>query len=249
MKITIITATYNCEKTIISTLKSISDQRYKNIEHLVVDGGSEDKTLEMTRGYVNHSIKVISEKDDGIYDALNKGVREASGDVVGFLHADDMFQNENVVSKIASAFEDENVLAVYGDLVYVAKDDVNCIVRTWRSGVFRFANLRYGWMPPHPTLYVRRFIFDQIGGFNLNYRISADYDWMLRLLTRSELTIKYIPEVFVRMRLGGISNRSLFSLIKKSSEDLKIVRQNIDGGFFTLMLKNLSKLHQFWRHS
>lgn len=252
MKISVITATYNCGKTLRTTLESVASQTHPDIEHLVMDGGSEDDTLDLVRGWTAHPLTLESGRDKGIYDALNKGIAKASGDVIGFLHADDVLQDERVLEKIARAFEDPAVQAVYGDLVYVAPDDLSKVIRTWHSGEFHVRKLRQGWMPPHPTFYVRRSLYGRLGGFDLQYRIAADYDNMLRLLSGGDgrgVKAAYIPEVLVRMRTGGVSNRSLRNILQKSREDLRIARRNGVGGLRTVALKNLSKIGQFWKRA
>lgn len=246
MKISVITATYNCGKTLRSTLESMASQNHSDTEHLVMDGGSKDETLDLVRGWTRHPILLQSGKDTGIYDALNKGVATASGEVVGFLHADDVLQDGDVLQKIAKAFEDQSVHAVYGDLVYVDQEDLSNVIRTWRSGSFDRRKLRRGWMPPHPTFYARRSLYERLGCFDLRYRIAADYDCMVRMLSAGDVHTAYIPEVLVRMRLGGISNRSLRNILQKSREDLDIARRNHVGGVRTIALKNLSKISQFW---
>lgn len=250
MKISVITATYNCGKTLRTTLESMAAQTHPDIEHLVMDGGSKDDTLDLVRSWTAHPLTLESDRDKGIYDALNKGIAKASGEIVGFLHADDVLQDERVLEKIARAFEDPAVQAVYGDLVYVAPDDLSRVIRTWQSGEFHVSKLRQGWMPPHPTFYVRRSLYERLGGFDLQYRIAADYDNMLRLLSGGDgrgIKAAYLPEVLVRMRTGGVSNRSLRNILRKSREDLAIVRRNGVGGLSTLALKNLSKISQFWK--
>ena len=252
MKISVITATYNCAGTLRTTLESMQSQTHPDIEHLVIDGGSKDDTMALVKGWTGHPLTWESGKDKGIYDALNKGIAKASGDVIGFLHADDVLQDAGVLSKIAKAFEDPKVQAVYGDLVYVAQADLGQVIRTWRSGPFTVAKLRDGWMPPHPTFYARKSLYAQLGGFNLRYRIAADYDNMLRLLRGTDgqgIATAYIPEVLVRMRTGGVSNRSLRNILQKSHEDLEIVRNNGIGGIGTILMKNLSKVSQFWKRA
>lgn len=250
MKISIITATFNCGKTLRTTLESVAAQTHPDIEHLVMDGESKDDTLDIVRGWTAHPLVLESGKDRGIYDALNKGIAKASGEIVGFLHADDVLQDERVLEKIAHSFEDRTVQAVYGDLVYVAQDDLTRVIRTWHSGPFRLCRLRKGWMPPHPTFYARRSLYERLGGFDLQYRIAADYDNMLRLLSGGDgrgIKAAYVPEVLVRMRTGGVSNRSLRNILSKSREDLVIARRNGVGGWSTVVLKNLSKISQFYK--
>jgi len=244
-KITIITAVYNCNNTISDTIESILSQDYVNIELIVVDGGSTDGTLNKLNHYRNQIDVLITEPDLGIYDALNKGLKSATGDIIGFLHADDLYFDKGVLTKIVNAFSDTCVDVVYGDLLYVGNESTADVVRYWRSGTFHNEQLKYGWMPPHPTLYLRRSIYEKFGGFNIKYSISADYDFMLRILLNNSLRFFYISDVLVRMRIGGISNRSLSNIFQKSVEDLRIIRHHKVGSFFTLFCKNFRKLNQF----
>jgi glycosyltransferase len=247
LKISVITAVYNRQETVQQALESIFSQTYSEVETVVVDGMSTDGTLnvlEMLRPKID---VFISERDSGIYDALNKGIKNSTGEVVGFLHADDVFENNEVIEKIASVFQDPTIDAIYGDLVYVRHDDLSQVIRYWKSGFYDDAALKRGWMPPHPTFYVRRGVYDRLGGFDTQYRIAADYDSVLRFLAVGKIRAAYIPQVLVRMRAGGISNRSLMSVIRKSREDLEVLRRNKVGGILTLVRKNVSKLSQFWK--
>jgi glycosyltransferase len=245
IKISVITAVYNNRDTISAALDSALRQSGVDIDLVVIDGGSTDGTLEVLRSYTGRLDVLVSEPDQGIYDALNKGIQRASGDVVGFLHSDDLFAGAGVLSRVAAAFADPEVGAVYGDLVYVRKDNPDQVVRYWRAGVFSRRRLRWGWMPPHPTLYVRRHVYEQHGLFDTSFRIAADYDFILRTLGQAGVGVRYIPEVLVKMRVGGASNRSLRNILRKSSEDLRALRRNGVGGVGALMWKNLSKLPQF----
>ena len=249
IKISLITAVYNNGSMIASALDSTSNQLDVNYELIVIDGGSTDQTLHVIDIHKDQISHLVSEQDGGIYDALNKGLRLASGDVIGFLHSDDLYANQNVLMKVAKVFQDPMVDAVYGDLVYVKKDSPSDVVRYWKSGNFSHKKLGRGWMPPHPTLFIRKSIYDKIGHFDTSYKIAADYDFMLRLLSRKNINVKYIPEVLVKMRLGGASNRSLKNLMRKSSEDYRALRRNRVGGIFALLLKNLSKVPQFFRRA
>ena len=245
IKISVITAVYNNRETIAAALDSVLGQAGVNVELVVIDGGSTDGTLEVLRAYADRLDVLVSEPDRGIYDALNKGIELASGEVVGFLHSDDLFADANALAWIAAAFAEFNVGAVYGDLFYVRKNDPGRVVRQWRAGDFSRRRLARGWMPPHPTLYVRRSLYAQHGLFDTSFRIAADYDFTLRLFCRADIGVHYIPEVLVKMRVGGASNRSLRNILLKSREDLRALRRNRVGGVGALLWKNLSKLPQF----
>lgn len=247
MKISVVTATFNCAATIGDCLACVGARTYAECEHIVVDGASTDGTLAVLEAHRGQLAAVVSEPDGGIYDALNKGLALARGEVVGLLHADDLYADAEVLARVAAAFADPAVEAVYGDLLYVAKDDTARVVRHWRAGEFRPERLRRGWMPPHPTLYLRRAVYERFGGFDLQYRIAADYDFMLRVLSRLTGRVVYIPEVLVRMRVGGASNRSVRHIVRKSWEDYRALRANRLGGIGALAWKNLSKVPQFWQ--
>ncbi len=243
MKISIITACYNADATIERTIKSVLNQSYKNIEYIIVDGGSSDKTLDIIKSYSHGISNMVSEPDKGIYDALNKGITLATGDFIGFLHADDAFASSQIIEKITQLATNSD--AVYGDLQYVSENEK--VIRHWESGLFSLKALKRGWMPPHPTLYIKRELYDKIGHFNLEYKIASDYDLMLRLLSIPNLKVAYLPEVVVLMRVGGASNKSLSNIIQKSKEDYKAIKRNKIGGFWTLFMKNFGKIGQFFK--
>ena len=245
LRISIVTAVRNRAATVAATMESVRAQTWRGVEHIVVDGASTDGTLSVLDRYRDSIAQLVSEPDRGVYDALNKGIRRASGDVVGFLHSDDEYASPQALARVAAAFEDPSVDAVYGDLVYVSQHNPHHVVRYWRAGAYSQPKLALGWMPPHPTFYVRRELYEQLGGFDTRYRIAADYDHMLRLLWRGGVRPAYVPEVLVRMRTGGVSNRSLFTMLQKSCEDFGALRQNQLGGVKALLLKNMSKLPQF----
>jgi glycosyltransferase len=246
MKITIITAVYNRERTIAAALASLHAQTHTDIEHIIIDGGSTDGTLPILQAATAQpQTTLISEPDGGIYDALNKGLVRDTGDVIGILHSDDSFADTNVLADVAKAFEIIATDAVYGDLDYVAADGSERIIRHWQSGDYAPAKLRRGWMPPHPALFVRKTIIDTHGGYDTSLRIAADYDAILRWFTRAGISPAYIPRVLVKMRVGGVSNKNLARILQKSREDLTAMRRNKVGGFATLAWKNLSKLPQF----
>jgi glycosyltransferase len=246
VRVSIITVAFNSGQTIADTLRSIAAQTHADVEHIVVDGGSTDDTLKLVSTHGTRVAKLVSEPDRGIYDAMNKGLALASGDFVGFLNADDMFASPDVVSEIARAGAAPDVDVIFGDLTYVRKDRPDEVVRYWRCGEFTPSRLRFGWMPPHPTLYVRRSLVAELGRFDVRLRIAADYDFILRYLSRPGMRVGYLPKVLVKMRTGGVSNRSLSALINKSREDLTALRQNDIGGMVALLCKNARKLPQFF---
>jgi len=244
-KISLITVTYQSSDTLSATIESVRRQTFSNFEYIVVDGGSTDATIDLLKKNSDVVDKWVSEPDRGIYDAMNKGIDLAEGELVGFIHADDVFATPDVLGNIDLRFKEADFHLLYGDLEYVRSDNPEKVVRYWRSGSFRRQQLQRGWMPPHPTVYVSRKFFQKVGQFNIGYRISADYEWLLRALSNPVIKVEYMPEVMVRMRLGGASNGSLRNVIAKSGEDLKALKSNKVGGFRTLFLKNASKLSQF----
>lgn len=245
MKISIVTAVMNGRATLPDMLQSLGAQSHTEIEHVVQDGGSTDGTLGYLALAGHRAMTLQSAPDTGIYDAINQGIVRATGDVVGVLHADDQLADRGVLAMIAEAFDDPAVDGVYGDLQYVARDDPDRVIRHWRAGTFDPAKLRRGWMPPHPTVYLRRAVFEQAGLYDTSYRISGDYEAMLRFLTSGQVRLAYLPHVMVRMKMGGISNRSIAHMIRKSREDYRAIRRHGVGGVGTLLAKNLTKLHQF----
>lgn len=203
LTISVITAVFNRVDTIDHVLASIQAQTWTQIEHIVIDGVSTDGTLQVLETNRDRLAVLVSEPDSGIYDALNKGLSLASGDIVGLMHSDDFYADERVLERVAETFADPAVDAVYGDLDYVAKDNPSRIIRRWRSGAYSRNKLAWGWMPPHPTLYLRRRVIDEWGVFDTRFRIAADYDAMLRYLAQGKIRLAYIPEVLVKMRVGG----------------------------------------------
>jgi len=249
MKISIITATFNCEDTIKDCIESVLSQEFNDIEHIIIDGVSKDKTLEIVNSYSSQISKIISEPDSGIYDALNKGILNSTGDIIGFLHADDIFYDSKIISNIAKAFENKETDSVYGDLIYVSKDNTDKIIRYWKSGEFSFSKIKKGWMPPHPTFFVKREIYEKHGIFDTQFRISADYDIVLRFLGKFKISTTYIPIVFTKMRVGGESNKNLKNILLKMKEDLKALKKNKLGGPVTILFKNISKIPQLFVHN
>jgi glycosyltransferase involved in cell wall biosynthesis len=245
MKISIVTATYNSQATVADTLMCIREQHHPDVEHIIVDGGSTDGTLDVVRQFP-HVAWVISEKDKGIYDAMNKGIKMASGDIVGILNSDDLYTDPAVLADIAEAFRDPSVMTLYADLQYVHPDDLSRVQRTWKSGMFRKRNFYYGWMPPHPTFFVRRQVYEKCGLFNLDLRYAADYEIMLRILLKMGMSSFYLPRVIVKMRTGGVSNASFRNRLKANKEDRAAWKLNdLKPYFFTLYIKPIRKISQF----
>lgn len=245
MKISIITAVYNREATIGQAIRSVTSQTHPSVEHLIIDGASKDGTLAEVQRCKTPSMRIVSAPDNGIYDALNKGLALAGGDVIGLMHSDDFFAHPQVLEKVASTFSTSRVDAVYGDLDYVSASDPQRVVRHWTSGHYSPARLRRGWMPPHPALFLRREVIEHWGGYDTSFTIAADYDSILRYFGTGRISAAYLPEVLVKMRVGGESNRSAGRILRKSREDLRALKKNGIGGVDALIWKNLSKLGQF----
>ena len=247
-QISLITACFNRRAQIGYCLRSIEEQDHPHIEHVVIDGGSTDGTLDVLAASQHRVDRLVSEPDSGIYDALNKGLRLATGDVVGFLHSDDVFAADDVLSSVAAAFEDPSIYGVYGDLEYVDRDNPDRCIRYWQAGLCGPSGLQNGWMPPHPTLFVRRSVYEAIGEFQTEYRIAADYLSILRIFRLPGFRVRYLPRVITRMRTGGASNASFRAILQKSREDWQILRETGVGGISTLLLKNARKISQLFSH-
>lgn len=249
MKISLITATYNSEKNIKDCLRSIAEQSYHNIEHIIIDGGSQDKTLEIVKASPSVT-KYISEPDHGIYDALNKGIKKASGDIIGFLHSDDMLNSKDIVKKIMEEFNsDKNINGIYGNLLFVDSKNTNKIERFWQSAKFKRYKIKNGWMPPHPTLFLKKEVYQKFGQFDISFKIAGDYDFMLRVMNDKKINLSYIPEVITKMRMGGISTGRVSNILTKSKEDMRALKNNgIHFPFSVLAIKNLRKLPQLLAH-
>lgn len=248
--ITVITAVYNGAESIAHCLSSVGSQRHADVEHLVLDGASTDGTVDVVQRLGGARVRLISEPDEGLYDALNKGVGLASHDIVGLLHADDELGGPDVLAHVAAQFESDPTLeGVYGDLVYVAADDTSRVIRYWQAGEYTPGMFLRGWMPPHPTLFLRRSAYQRIGPFRTDLRIAADYEFMLRAFHLGRLRVRYLPEVITRMRLGGASNASVRNILRKTSEDLRAWQLNGLSAYAlpAVILKNVSKLPQFIR--
>jgi len=246
MKISIITITYNSAKTLPRALASVQGQTYDDIEHILVDGASTDGTVALIEAYAakHKNVRYVSEPDEGIYNALNKGIAMATGDVIGFLHSDDVLFAPDSIEHIAATFETSEAEVVYGDLQYCRG---NRVVRHWQSNHFNPCSLKYGWMPPHPTVYVRKSVYEQVGPYDEWFRISADYDMILRIFSAGYKT-QYIPEVIVSMEVGGASNKNTKARLSKTQEDYFVLKKNHIGcGYLTVACKQLRKIRQFLR--
>ncbi|MCK9418621.1 MAG: glycosyltransferase [Nitrospirae bacterium] len=247
MKLSIITVVLNNVQTIDGCMQSVLDQTCPDVEYIVIDGGSRDGTIDVIKKHKSHITKFISEPDKGMYDALNKGVRMASGEIIGFLHADDLYANNKVLETVARRMGSNGIDCCYGDLVYVRRADPEKIVRHWKSCPFQDGLFQKGWMPPHPTFFVRRKAYEAHGVFDTRFTISADYELMLRFFEKHRISSAYIPEVLVKMRMGGASNRSLRNMMVKTKEDYRAWKVNsLRRRFYTILLKNLSKVRQFF---
>jgi len=244
MKISIVTICYNSAATIEDTIKSVFSQNYSDIEYIIIDGGSKDGTLEIVNKYKDKISKIISEPDKGLYDAMNKGIKMATGDVIGILNSDDFFAGNDVLSKVANAFTVEIDLC-YGNIEYIDRVDTNKKVRFWRAGEYKKGKLNNGWIMPHPAVFVRRNLYEKFGLFNLEFRIAADYELLLRFFTH-DIKVKYIDETLVRMREGGFSALS-FKRRKAGWEELKKAwaSNGLKLPRFFIIRRLLSKINQY----
>jgi glycosyltransferase len=245
VKVTLITATYNSAATIRDTLDCIAAQDYPDIEHLIIDGVSKDATLAIVAEYP-HVARVICEPDKGLYDAMNKGVQAASGEVIGILNSDDFYPHPQVISRVVALMEKTGADALYADLDYVDAENTDAIVRSWKSQPYHQRLFQQGWMPPHPTFFVRKGVYEQYGGFNTQLRFAADYELMLRFLLRHGVSVCYLPEVVTKMRMGGLSNAAWKNRLKANREDREAWRLNgLQPRWYTIVLKPLRKIGQF----
>jgi glycosyltransferase involved in cell wall biosynthesis len=251
MKVSIITITYNSSATVEDTLRTVVSQDYPDLEYIIIDGKSKDKTLEIVEKYKHGIAKIVSEKDKGLYDALNKGIKQATGDIIGMLHSDDLYANDQVISKVVKKFEeDPTTEGVYADLVFVNRNDVNKVMRTWNSGEYEEDAFVRGWMPPHPTFFVKKECYEKFGGFNTELKLSADYELMLRLIHKNKIKLAYLNEVIVKMRMGGVSNVSFFVKLKANIEDKMAWKLNgMKPGVLTMLMKPLRKIGQYFKRA
>jgi glycosyltransferase involved in cell wall biosynthesis len=238
MKVSVITACYNSARTIADTIRSVSSQSYRAIEHIVVDGGSTDGTLEIVASRRASIARLIAGPDDGIYDALNKGLAASSGNIIGFLHADDVYAGEDVIECVVREMAAHSLDAVYGNVAFVRGDDLDRVVRVYRSGRFRPSRIGWGWMPAHPALFLARRVFERFGGFKTDYTIAADFEFVARTFSTPGFGYRYLPKVLVKMRMGGISTKGWRSTVTLNREVLRACREN---GIHSNYLKILSK--------
>ncbi|MFT3748933.1 MAG: glycosyltransferase family 2 protein [Agriterribacter sp.] len=247
MKLSIITATYNSAATLADTMECIQMQDHPDIEHIIIDGGSADDTINIIKRY-SHISRFVSEKDKGIYDAMNKGIAMATGDIIGILNSDDVYASPDILSLVAQTFEENpQAMALYADLQFVQRNDTSKVVRSWKAGKYTKSSFYYGWMPPHPTFFVRKEVYDKVGAFNINLGSAADYELMLRILLKHNIKAAYINKVIIKMRVGGVSTGSLKNRIKANRQDRMAWKINNLKPFpFTLYLKPMRKLGQFF---
>jgi glycosyltransferase involved in cell wall biosynthesis len=244
-KISIITVCFNSEKTINDTIDSVAEQLYPHKEHVIIDGGSTDSTVDIIR--THNGIRWISEPDRGIYDAMNKGISRATGDIIGILNADDLYIDNTVLTQVASIFADNEVQACFADLVYVEQHDLSKIVRFWKSNPYQEGLFRKGWMPAHPTFFVRRQVYEKYGNFDLAFPRQSDFELTMRFLDVHKIKSVYIPEIWVNMRMGGVSNNSISGVVKGNIEAYHACRKNglnVNMPGFILR-KVLSRIPQF----
>ena len=247
LKISIITVSFNSAITIRDTIESIISQDYNNIEYIIIDAGSNDGTLDIIKEYKEHISYFISEADNGIYDGMNKGIAAATGDIVGILNSDDFYPNSFVISNVASTFEKQRCDAVYGDLVYVKFFDIDKIVRYWQSGLYTIEKIKNGWMLPHPTFFVKKYLYDKYGYYNTDLKTAADYKMIIKLLYKYNIKVFYIPMILVNMRMGGASNSSILNRIRANKEDgLAWTKNQLNKPIFVRIKKPLLKVKQFF---
>ena len=248
MKVTIITVTRNSALYLQECINSVKNQSYHNIEHIVIDGESTDDTIAIIKLFENHIAKWISEKDNGMYHAINKGMEMATGDIIGILNSDDILASDTVIASIVKSFEDNKVDSLYGDLVYVDKVNTKKIIRYWKGLSYDRMRFNYGWMPAHPTFYFRRPLLKELGGYETHYYTAADYEFMARYLYRYRISAVYLPLLIVKMRVGGQSNRNIFNRFRANRRDYLAMKiNNIPFPHIASILKPLIKLRQYYK--
>jgi glycosyltransferase involved in cell wall biosynthesis len=241
-KVSIITVVFNNREMIKDAISSVLNQTYKNIEYIVIDGLSEDGTVDVIESYGAKITKFISEKDDGIYDAMNKGIALATGDIVGILNSDDFYIDDKVIEKIVKEFENNKIDSVYADLIFVKPEELERTVRYYDSSYFNPEKFAYGWMPAHPTFFVKKWVYDKYGVFRTDLIIAADFDLLLRFLYTQKISYSYLQEVLVKMRLGGVST-SFKSIWVNNVEQLRVCKDNgVKTNFFKILFKYIKKI-------
>ena len=254
MQVSLITCTFNSEKTIKDCCISILSQSYENIEHIVLDKQSKDLTLSIANKYKIRNQRQIQQKNEGIYSAINEGLKNANGDIIGILHSDDELIEKDIIKKIVKIFDEQNVDVVFSNLIYTSKNDKNKIIRKWvsnldegiQSNIFLYKKIQNGWMPPHTTLFLKKDILEKIGYYDENFRISSDYDFLIRLFKILDLRIYFLNEFSIKMRIGGVSNKNIKNIIIKMSEDYNIMKKHNLSPVKSIFLKNISKISQFF---
>lgn len=248
MRVTIITPTYNSEKYLNDCIQSVADQDYPDIEHIVIDGKSTDGTVNIIKQHSSSIARWISEADRGMYDAINKGMAMATGDIIGILNSDDMLASKDVVSTIVDTFNKHQVDTIYGDLQYVDPDNIQKIYRTWKGKPYKRSLFLFGWMPAHPTFYIKRSLVKTYGGYENHFYSAADYEFMSRYLYVHKVSSFYLTKLLVKMRRGGQSNSSIKQRLRANRRDFLAMKKNkIPFPFFVAILKPLSKLHQYYK--
>ncbi|WP_370895467.1 glycosyltransferase family 2 protein [Chryseobacterium gossypii] len=248
MKVSIVTVCWNSEKYLKTAIESVLNQTHKDFEYIIIDGASTDRTLDIIRSYeplFEGKLRWLSEKDNGIYDAMNKGIKMCTGDIIGLLNSDDFYISETILQKIVHCFQKNNVDSVYADLYYVKEDDTDKIVRKWKTG--KRKPFISGWHPAHPTFFVKKTVYDRFGFFDLKYKIAADFEIMLRFLEKSQVSSFYLADFILKMRLGGESNRSFSNIKKGKSEILNaFIKHNIRVPFYYPYKRWISKIFQYF---
>lgn len=245
MKVSIITVVYNNQKTIADAIQSVLNQDYTPIEYIVVDGASTDATIKIVQDYQEKIYQFISEPDQGIYDAMNKGLKLATGDIIGILNSDDFYNNKYIISQVVDEFKHKKVDLVFGDVAYVKPDNLGKIIRYYSSASFHPSKFEWGWMPAHPSCFLKREIYEKYGYFKTDYKIGADYELLVRFIGKNKISYSYIPQLFVKMRTGGVSNKNLMTYWTLNKEVVRSCRENgINTNIFKVLLKYLTKILQ-----
>jgi len=247
MRISIITVVLNNNKYIESCINSVLNQTYDNKEYIVIDGGSTDGSVDIIEKNSDKIDKWISEPDKGIYDAMNKGIKMSTGEIIGILNSDDYYESNNVISTVVKEFQDKNVDSVFADLVFVKRDDLQRIIRYYKSSNFSTNKFSYGWMPAHPTFFVKRHCYDRYGLFKTDYRIAADYELLVRFLAKHKISFSYIPQIVIKMRTGGVSTKSIKSTWTLNNEIIRACRENgIETNIIKVYSKYFLKIFEFF---